>query len=1365
MRYTCLHTVLLAVIFLLSCTRDPEVANNDPDAPQVELEILSRISAEVSIVSTVESSDITYGGEIIQIIDGEERGVKYSFTTESLDDNHRFSWLTENLQPNSTYVARAFITNGRNKKYSASKTYSTPSTSKPTLSSVTQDSESLVASIVDNGGRTIEDVGFVIGDTPDRKELMRKEKIPAAAQTKERFSLPLNSLPGGKTLYVIAYAIDNQEDTGYSSTPLEVFVPQPVTSIILNCEEMTLVEGTTAQIEADVQPENATDKSITWKSSDNEVATVEEGNVTAIKEGTAIITASAGEKSASCTVTVTKAFIPVSSISLNQTSLEMVKGEAVTLTATVEPEDATDKTVSWTSSNDEIITVENSGTVYAVGGGTARITAVAGEESAFCDIVVTVPVSEIKLNPTTCTLEEGQNITLYETILPEDATDKTVTWKSSDVEVATVEEGKVTAIKEGTAIITATAGEKSASCTVSVAKAVIPVSSISLSQTTLEMVTGETATLTASIEPEDATDKTISWGSSDDEVATVEDGIITAIKEGTATITASAGEKSATCTVTVNKKVIAVTSVTLDLTTLSLTEGETSTLVATVLPTDATDKTVTWSSSDSSVAAVSDGTVTAIKEGTSTITASAGEKSASCTVTVNKKVIAVTSVTLDQTALFLTEGETSSLVATVLPTDATDKNVTWSSSDSSVATVSEGTVTAIKEGTATITASAGEKSATCAVTVNKKVIAVTSITLDKTELSLTEEESSTLVATVLPMDATDKTVMWNSSDSSVASVSDGTVTAIKEGTATITASAGEKSASCTVTVNKKVIAVTSVTLDQTTLSLTEGETSTLMATVLPTDATDKTVTWSSSDSSVASVSDGTVTAIKEGAATIIASAGGKSATCNVTVTAAPEAGIPITSEYFPDEAFREYILSNFDTNLDGILSRQEVVAISGISIANREDIYSLRGIEYLDHLTSLSCYRSSITSLDVSNCTQLEYLNCDDTQISALDLSKCSQLLHILCERTQISSLDVSGCPLLEVLSCQYSPISFLNVSNCTQLTRLYSSFTQLSSLDVSGCPLLEELSCQYSPISSLNLLNCSNLKRLIIDETQISFLDVSRFPLLEDLWCQHTPISSLDLSNCTKLTELYCSNTQLSSLDVSNCTKLTELDCYGTQISSLDVSNCTQLKKLRCIKTPITSLSASNCIELKQLECYETEISSLDVSNCTKLTELCCSNTQLSSLDVSNCTKLTDLRCSNTQLSSLDVSNCSQLRILICSYTYIPSLDVSNCTQLEWLTCGGTQISSLDVSSCTKLTELYCNYTQISTLDVSNCSQLMKLGCWSTQISSLDLRNNVNLQTLICDSCPNLTDIWLIAGHGYETLEYDSDVATLHYE
>ena len=165
--------------------------------------------------------------------------------------------------------------------------------------------------------------------------------------------------------------------------------------------------------------------------------------------------------------------------------------------------------------------------------------------------------------------------------------------------------------------------------------------------------------------------------------------------------------------------------------------------------------------------------------------------------------VAVTGITLSESSITLVAGgETLTLTATVTPDNATDKTVTWTSSNTSVATVEDGVVTPVAEGTATITAKAGDQTAECAVTVKSEgtIIAVTKVELNKTSLTLNEEASETLTATVTPATATNKTVTWSSSDTDVATVENGKVTAVAEGTATITAKAGEQTAECAVTV-------------------------------------------------------------------------------------------------------------------------------------------------------------------------------------------------------------------------------------------------------------------------------------------------------------------------------------------------------------------------------------------------------------------------------------------------------------------------------------------------------------------------------------------------------------------------------------
>lgn len=349
---------------------------------------------------------------------------------------------------------------------------------------------------------------------------------------------------------------------------------------------------------------------------------------------------------------------------------------------------------------------------------------------------------------------------------------------------------------------------------------------------------------------------------------------------------------------------VPVEEVTLDKTALTLKVGETDTLTAMVAPDDATNKTLTWSSSNSKVAIVSGGRITAVGAGTATITAtSKNGKTATAAVTV--KAVPVENITLNKTSVSLSEGETATLTATVNPTDATDKALTWSSSDILVAKVdASGKITAVGVGAAIITVEAENGvSATAKVTVTANTVAVESITLSKTSVSLKEGETATLTATVNPTNAADKTLTWSSSNTKVATVSGGKITAVGVGTATITVKAANGvSSTAKVTVTAKTVAVESITLSKTSVSLEEGETATLTATVNPANATNKTLTWSSSNSKVATVSGGKITAVGAGTATItVKAANGVTATAKITVTAAEtEPTEPETKPTEPD---------------------------------------------------------------------------------------------------------------------------------------------------------------------------------------------------------------------------------------------------------------------------------------------------------------------------------------------------------------------------------------------------------------------------------------------------------------------------------
>lgn len=335
-------------------------------------------------------------------------------------------------------------------------------------------------------------------------------------------------------------------------------------------------------------------------------------------------------------------------------------------------------------------------------------------------LVSAVEATGISLSHSNISINESEGFTLTATVSPGNATNKTVTWSSSNTNVATVNNGKVIGKTAGTATITATTNNgKTASCTVKVVKPVVAVTGLSLNANNITIDTGKTYTLKATVSPGNATNKTVIWSSSNTNVATVNSGKVTGKTAGTATITATTNNgKTASCTVKVVKPVVAVTGISLNANNITIDTEKTYTLKATVSPDNATNKAVTWSSSNTNVATVNDGKVTGKAAGTTTITATTNNNK---TVICNVTVVDPLAVTLGISSVEMEVGDYCGLVPWFDPDEKSIDTIFWRSSDSSIASVdSQGVICAINPGTAIITAYADNcKSANCNVTVKK----------------------------------------------------------------------------------------------------------------------------------------------------------------------------------------------------------------------------------------------------------------------------------------------------------------------------------------------------------------------------------------------------------------------------------------------------------------------------------------------------------------------------------------------------------------------------------------------------------------------------------------------------------------------
>lgn len=434
--------------------------------------------------------------------------------------------------------------------------------------------------------------------------------------------MPFESIPSGAERW--------SHSSAYYQEPSNPTIS--VTGISVDRSSLSLQTGNSATLSATVYPNNATNRNVSWSSSNHSVATVSGGKVTAVGAGTTTITAKTadGGFSASCKVSVSNPTVKVSSVMLSNNRVTLNNGNGIELSATVYPSNATNKGVYWTSTNNSVATV-SSGWVKAVGVGEARIFCTAVDGSNVYDVCdVTVIASNVKPSSVSIcegsklSIPKGSGVQLTADVSPSYAS-TALTWTSSDTKVAKVNKtsGMVTAVKKGTATITVkTSNGKKDSIAITVYDPNY-VSSVELNYSgTVEMGLNENLWLYALVTPATASTK-LSWKSSKKSVASVSaDGIVTAKKPGTATITVESGngkkdsvkikvvDRSLPTKIEINKSG-----------TVKLNLNQMLILRATITPTTAAGATYKWSSSDKKIATVDKwGIVTPHKKGTVTIT-------------------------------------------------------------------------------------------------------------------------------------------------------------------------------------------------------------------------------------------------------------------------------------------------------------------------------------------------------------------------------------------------------------------------------------------------------------------------------------------------------------------------------------------------------------------------------------------------------------------------------------------------------------------------------------------------------------------------------------------------------------------------
>lgn len=597
--------------------------------------------------------------------------------------------------------------------------------------------------------------------------------------------------------------------------------------------------------------------------------------------------------------------IAVTGVSLNKSNVRLIMGGSEQLQAIIEPANATNSTLKWSSSNESIVRVSSDGTITPMAAGQAAITVmtVDGSFSAACLIEVYVPVTGVSLRDQ-LTISVGNNETLTATVMPSSAENKNVTWRSDNPSIAEVDSsGRVTGKVVGSTRITVTTeqGQFSASCNVTVGGTT---GGIVWREASIQVSNGRSAWAYVSATTSDVDVTRLKFTSSNSSIASVSanrmvgrelEVQIKGAGAGQATVTATTpdGTKSAQCTVNVTQS---VTEIRLSSENISVAINGTATISATAMPVSASNKNVVWSSDNNGIATVQNGIITGKSAGTVNIWAKSAEDNSISRKCVVNVIPPISSITLPS-ELSLTVGEVKQLSPVIYPSSAAGATLTWTSSNTAVATVdASGKVTGRVAGYSNITVTAGGQSRTCKVTVAPSTVLTTSLSLYPTSLSLANSQTATLTATLSPNNATNKNVSWLSSNTAVATVTPSygtssmvTVRAVGMGTATITATSadGGKTAICRVSVGNTATTVQALSFYPASVNVVQGGYVQLTPTVTPVGASGS-YTWTSSRTDVATVTNtGNVRGVTAGTSyiTVRDQNSGKSATCTVTVTA------------------------------------------------------------------------------------------------------------------------------------------------------------------------------------------------------------------------------------------------------------------------------------------------------------------------------------------------------------------------------------------------------------------------------------------------------------------------------------------------
>ena len=670
-------------------------------------------------------------------------------------------------------------------------------------------------------------------------------------------------------------------------TAISLFSKKEGNRILIENENIVLPVSTEYMIRAITYPNN---DEITWETSDNDIIKLnKDGSLTTLKDGEATLTAKSKSDNKKIKIVVTSESDFAETFTVKEEQVNINIGETYLLETMFGPNNLLVQSLSYESLDNNIVSVTD-GYITAKNNGITQINvSMQNNDKIITDSVMVIvgdientkKIEKIEFKEEHLTLELKQNYQLNPIFFPENAK-YDINYTIDDEEIISIEDNVITANKKGkTNVIASTSDGVSAILEVSV---VANEEGILLNKESIEIAKGETYQLKSNFV------SGIEWYSSNNKVATVNNnGIVKGLSDGETTITIlnSYGRMN-TVDVNVKGNGIPVQDITVDTKNITIKAGTAHQLNYSITPSNATNKQVTWETNDNRIVNVTDdGLIFGKMEGNTIITGYASNgKNVSVNVNVVGNNIIIDRLDINPSEMSIIKGDSYKLNASLVPSNVSNKHITWSSSDSSIVSVDQnGNIKGNKIGYAYISATNNGVTSKAKINVVNDIIEISSLNINENDLNLEVGKSKKITVSFKPENASNYNFKYSSSNENVATVTNnGIITAINKGNCTIKVEATNGiSDSINITVEKKEPdipetpnkpetnnKVNEVLLNYTSLVLQSGQTKQMKATILPLTA-DQSVTWVSGNEGVARVSgSGLVTAVGAGSTEVTA---------------------------------------------------------------------------------------------------------------------------------------------------------------------------------------------------------------------------------------------------------------------------------------------------------------------------------------------------------------------------------------------------------------------------------------------------------------------------------------------------------------